>query len=126
MLRSLRAAALLVSLGLFVPCVLACSTTPHAHFYTAPTTFSSGLHVRLQEAKTSNDRLYVKMWFMNTTPEPIHVDRDGMSLKLRSGEILPRSVGVTTRHNIWLFWKICGCAERNGLIRRVRLFCDTR
>jgi hypothetical protein len=27
---------------------------------------------------------------------------------------------------LWLFWKICGCAERNGLIRRVRLFCDTR
>jgi hypothetical protein len=69
--------------------------------YAAPTTLPSGVHVRVQQAYVDDERLYVKMWLMNGTQTPIHIDRDGMSLRLPSGEVLPRSSGVTSRHNVY-------------------------
>lgn len=90
----------LLVLGLVLAALVAgCSR--RVMLYAAPATLPSGVHVRLQQAYIDDERLFVKMWVMNATQVPIRVDRDGMSLRLPTGEVLPRSSGVTTRHNVY-------------------------
>lgn len=94
MARSLRS-VLLIGL-MFLALIAGCSQ--RVALYAAPTTYPSGVNVRLQQAYYKGDRLYVEMYVMNGTPQSILVDRDGMSLKLPSGQALPRSSGMTTLH----------------------------
>ena len=96
MARTLRS---LFLLGVVLLALVACSK--RVPLYAAATTLPSGVHVRVHQAYIDDDRVYVKMWMMNGTQVPMRVDRDGMSLRLPDGQVLPRSVGVTTRHNVY-------------------------
>jgi hypothetical protein len=98
MIRSLRSVVLL---GLML-LALAVGCSQRVPLYGAAATFPSGVHVRVYEAYISGDRLYVKMWMMNTTALPITIDRNGMALKLPGGQVLGRSVGVTTQHRPYI------------------------
>lgn len=94
MIRSLRSVVLLAVMLLAL--VAGCSK--RVALYGAATTLPSGVHVRVHEAYVSGDRIFVKMWMMNTTAQSMTIDRDGMSLKLPGGQVLGRSVGMTTQH----------------------------
>jgi hypothetical protein len=54
--------------------------------------------VRVFEAKVDKKRLQVKMHVTNETSGPIEIDRDGMSIRLADGRVLPRASGITTMH----------------------------
>jgi hypothetical protein len=69
--------------------------------YAPPAALEGGLHVRIYKAYVTGDRIYVKSHVTNGGSVPIGIDRDGWALRLPSGEILPRSHGITTRHNIY-------------------------
>jgi hypothetical protein len=64
----------------------------------APATAVGGIFVRVREAEIDDDRVRVKMTFQNATNETLHVDRDGMALRLPDGRVLPRDGG---RHDVY-------------------------
>jgi len=64
----------------------------------APATTVGGLFVRVSEAEIDGDRVRVKMTVQNATSDTVHVDRDGMALRLPNGRILPRDGG---RHSVY-------------------------
>jgi hypothetical protein len=94
MMRSLRS---LVFVGLTLG-ALSAGCGKHVQLYAMAPTLSASVQVRLKEADISGDRVYVKMYMTNTSGDVLHIDRDGMSLRLPNGQVLPRSVGKTTMH----------------------------
>ena len=79
--------------------ISACGTK--VRLYAEPSLLAGGVHVKVYDAYARGDRIYVKSYLTNTSSDVLRVDRDGWSLRLPSGEILPRSVGVTTRHDVY-------------------------
>ncbi len=66
--------------------------------YAPQATLAGALQVRTFDAYAHGDRIFVKTVFTNVSGQPVMVDRDGFSLKLSTGEVLPRSSGMTTQH----------------------------
>jgi hypothetical protein len=64
----------------------------------APPAMIGGLFVRVYEAEVQGKQVRVKMVLENHTRDTVHVDRDGMALKLPDGRVLPRAAG---RHNVY-------------------------
>lgn len=89
--RTLLTAAPLLVLGCSKPVPL----------YASPTQLGGGVMVDVYRAYVDDDRIFVKSQVTNTSDVPIRISRDGWSLELPGGEVLPRSVGITTRHNTY-------------------------
>jgi len=88
------------TLFLIAVAILLCACTKKVPLY-ATATQLDGVHVKLHSAHISGDRIYVKSYLTNTSDAVVRVSRDGWALRLPSGETLPRSVGLTTRHNTY-------------------------
>jgi hypothetical protein len=86
-------------LGLLALGVAGCA---HKVFLHGPiAALSRGVNVKVTQAWIKGDRVYVRTYVTNGSEGDLRIDRDGWSLRLPSGEVLPRSVGVTTRHNLY-------------------------
>lgn len=71
----------------------------HAHStWAAQPVTTSDLRIMPAGISSSGDRLYVQTTFTNTGAETFTVDRDGVTLRLADGRVLPRSVGTFTQH----------------------------
>ena len=56
----------------------------------APTAVLADVHVKIYDARiVGDDHVFVKMMVLNNTDVPVELDRDGISLRLPSGDILP-------------------------------------
>lgn len=57
----------------------------------APTAVLADVHVKIYDARiVGDDHVYVKMMVRNNTDVPVELDRDGISLRLPNGDILPQ------------------------------------
>lgn len=97
--RTFRPLILAVALAAAAPAAMGCGRD--VPLYAPPAMLEGAVHVRVYKAYVKGDRIYVKSHVTNGGTAPIGIDRDGWALRLPSGEILPRSVGVTTRHNLY-------------------------
>jgi hypothetical protein len=70
--------------------------------FAPPTTLGGVLQVRTFDAYARGDKVWVKTYVTNVSPQPIMVDRDGWSLKLPGNLVLPRASGTTTQHRPYM------------------------
>lgn len=54
-----------------------------------------------QEVYRRKDRLFIRVTYTNLSSETVTITRDALSLQLSSGRVLPRSVGMTSRHGAY-------------------------
>lgn len=65
----------------------------------APTAVLADVHVKIYDAHiVGDDHVYVKMMVRNNTEVPVELDRDGISLRLPNGDILPQDLPPDDDH----------------------------
>jgi len=78
--------------------IAAAACAPRASFVAPVAALGNTVQVRVFDAYARGDRFVVRSILTNVSAQPIVVDRDGFQLKLPSGEIVPRSAGLTDQH----------------------------
>jgi hypothetical protein len=91
--------AILLSLPLLLGLAIAVAGCGHAQSaWTAQPVTTSELRIMPAGISSRGDRLYVQTTFTNTGTETVTVDRDGVTLRLPDGHVVPRSIGTFTQH----------------------------
>ena len=90
---SVRRIALLVLFVVFAAVTAGCRRNPS---YVATPVASPPVRIVVGRVVADGDRLYVEAQVTNTGAEPLVVDRNGVTLALSDGQVLGRSVGITS------------------------------
>ena len=86
------------AIAVLVGALTAAACAPRAAFYAPVAALGNTVQVRVFDAYARGDHFVVKTIVTNISGQPMVVDRDGFQLKLPSGELVPRSAGVTDQH----------------------------
>jgi hypothetical protein len=62
----------------------------------------SGTQVTYQDGWVRDDIFKVKLWVVNLSQAYMNIDRNGFALRLPDGRVLPRAVGTTTTHQLYI------------------------
>jgi len=81
--------------------LLALGCGKRVQFYAPPAQLANGVYVKVLKAQARGERIYVETYVTNNSGKAIRVDRDAWTLRLPTGEVLPRSIGRTTTHDLY-------------------------
>jgi hypothetical protein len=83
---------------LLAGCVALAGCAKREQLYAAPVTLAGNVRVQVYDVYGRGERIYVKSTVANDSGARIVVDRDEWALRLPTGEVLRRSIGLTTQH----------------------------